>query len=114
MDEITIKGTIKYFDNCSTNYRIVIEDTSKDCWVRFKVYEVEEDDIETMLECGLETTLGEFVFGAFVSYKHIFPYYGEEKESSGKYHIQISELEDLKRWHDTVYNVCEMMKRNYC
>ena len=114
MDELKIKDSIKYFDNYCTHYRIVVERFEKGVYVDFKVYEVDEDEIESMESVGLDTFYGDYSFGAWVSYKHIFPHYGEEQESSSKYHIQLSELEDLKRWHDTIYNICEIMKRNYC
>jgi hypothetical protein len=112
--ECKIKGSIKYFDNYCTYYRIVVEKFEKDCYVNFKVYIVNEEDVQSMIDCSIETFSGDYAFGAMVSYKHVFPHYGEEKESSGKYHAQIHGLEDLKRWHDTIYNICEIMKRNYC
>ena len=114
MSEFKIKDSAKYFDNHSTFYRVVVTDLKQGTYVRFDVYRVDEDQIQSMIDCGEETSIGDYSFGAFVSYKHIFPHYGEEKESSGRYHIQLSELEDLKRWHDTIYNICEIMKVKYC
>lgn len=113
MENILIKDSIKYASEYG-DYRIVITALEKGIYVDFKVYEVDEQDIENMLEHGLETTLGSFSFGAWISYKHIFTYYGREKESSSKYHVQLNDLESLKNWNNTIFNVCKMMQDNYC
>lgn len=114
MEETKIEGSIKYFDNYCTHYRIIIDKTEKGCYVSFRVYKVDEDQVQSLIDCDCDTFTGDYYFGAFVSYKHVLPHYGEEKESADKYHIQLHDLEDLKRWHDTVYSICEMMKLNYC